>query len=124
MIAPNMDITIEVYGEPLFLPSRPATALTLIVNELVQNALEHAFNGRSKGVIEVSLGHAPEELIIVVRDDGTGLPPNYKPGLGLEIAQALVTDDLRGGMKFHQLPAGGTEVSIRIPRTVEDDILS
>ena len=73
MIAPNMDIQIEVYGEPLLLASRPATALTLIVNELVQNALEHAFNGRTQGAIEVSLGHAPEELIIIVRDNGSGL---------------------------------------------------
>ena len=124
MIAPQQDIKIEVYGESLLLPSRPATALTLIVNELVQNALEHAFKGRKKGLVEISLGHSPEELIIIVRDNGTGLPPDYQHGLGLEIAQTLVNDDLRGGMKFNQPQTGGTEVSIRVPRQMENNILA
>lgn len=124
MIAPQHEIKIEVYGESLLLPSQPATALTLIVNELVQNALEHAFIDRKTGLVEISLGHSPEELIIIVRDNGIGLPPQMKHGLGLEIAQTLVNDDLRGGIKFHQPQSGGTEVSIRVPRKVENNNLT
>lgn len=123
MIAPHQMLEIQVYGESLILPSRSATALTLIVNELVQNALEHAFNGRNTGKVEISLGRSPDELIIIVRDNGIGLPANYKPKLGLEIAQTLVKDDLQGSIKFNQPPTGGTEVSIRLPRTIEQDSL-
>jgi two-component sensor histidine kinase len=123
MIAPHQTIEIQVYGESIILPSRSATALTLIVNELVQNALEHAFNGRNTGKVEISLGRSPDELIIIVRDNGIGLPANYKPNLGLEIAQTLVNDDLQGSIKFNQPPIGGTEISIRLPRTIEQDSL-
>ena len=118
MTAPNQDISIQVYGESILLPSRSATSLTLVVNELVQNALEHAFVGRTKGVIEVSLGRSPEEIIILVRDNGIGLPTEYIKGLGLEISEMLVQEDLNGRIKFNRLESG-TEVSVRIPRDLE-----
>jgi two-component sensor histidine kinase len=119
MTLPDQEIAIDVYGEPLLLPSRAATSLTLVVNELVQNALEHAFAGRRKGRVEISLGHAPDEVVVIVRDDGAGLPHGYAPGLGLELVQILVADDLNGRIKFNQPEAGGTEVSLRLPRALE-----
>jgi two-component sensor histidine kinase len=122
MTAPNQVITITVYGEALLLPSRAATALTLVVNELVQNALEHAFAGRAYGEVEISLGRSPEELIVIVRDNGLGLSPTTHHGLGLEIATTLARDDLHGRLKFNRPAAGGTEVSIRMPRTLEQEL--
>lgn len=119
MTTPHQEITIHVFGESLQLPSRAATALTLIVNELVQNAVEHAFTGKESGKIEISLGHSPEELIVIVKDDGIGMADNAARGLGLELAETLVTDDLRGRIKFNRPPAGGTEVSLRLPRNQE-----
>lgn len=121
MMAPNQVESIHIYGEPLLLPSREATALTLVVNELVHNALEHAFvrdenRVQEQGQIEVSLGRSADEFIIVVRDNGIGIPPDYVQGLGLELATTLVTDDLNGRIRFNCPPQGGTEVSIRIPR--------
>lgn len=119
LTAPQQDIRIDVFGEPLLLPSRAATALTLVVNELVQNALEHAFVGQTTGQIDISLGHSPEELIVLVMDNGRGMPPEMAKGLGLELAETLVTDDLHGRIKFQNRPGGGTEISIRLPREVE-----
>ncbi len=121
MTTPGRDISIRVFGEPLALPSRAATSLALIVNELVQNALEHAFDGRYQGKIEISLGYSPDELIVLVRDNGRGLPESYEHGLGLEIAETLVRDDLDGRMKFHRLEQG-TEISIRMPRKIEREL--
>ncbi|MBK6326770.1 MAG: GAF domain-containing protein [Chloroflexi bacterium] len=121
MLRPDQDVQIAVFGEPLPLPSRAATALTLVVNELVQNALEHAFVDCAVGRVEISLGRSPDELIILVRDNGRGLPPNLEYGLGLELTTMLITDDLHGGLKFNALPEGGTEVSIRLPREIERD---
>ena len=123
MTSPDQKITISVYGEPLLLSSHAATSLTLVVNELVQNALEHAFVDRRQGQVEISLGHSPDEVIVIVKDDGIGLPTNYSPHLGLEIAQTLITDDLNGQLKFIRPASGGTEVSIRLPRTYEQGTL-
>ncbi|MBK7180612.1 MAG: GAF domain-containing protein [Chloroflexi bacterium] len=121
MLRPDQDVQIAVFGEPLPLPSRAATALTLVVNELVQNALEHAFVDCAVGRVEISLGRSPDELIILVRDNGRGLPPNLEYGLGLELTTMLITDDLHGGLKFNALPEGDTKVSIRLPREIERD---
>jgi two-component sensor histidine kinase len=115
---PQQDITITVHGELLELNSRAATALAVVVNELVQNSLEHAFASRQQGHIDISLGRGPESLIVLVRDDGVGLPDDYRSSLGLEIAQALVQEDLGGTLRFNRLESG-TEVSIRLPRSIE-----
>ncbi|MCP4359533.1 MAG: GAF domain-containing protein [Chloroflexi bacterium] len=122
MVAPHQQIRIAVFGEALTLPSRAATALTLIVNELVQNALEHAFVGRQTGLIEISLGRSLKELILIVRDDGIGLTPKIDKGLGLELAEMLTADDLRGRLKHNRPPTGGTEITIRVPREIEQEL--
>lgn len=116
MTTPHQQITIRVFGESLLLASRAATALTLIVNELVQNALEHAFIGKESGKIDISLGHSPDELIVIVTDDGVGMAENVERGLGLELAELLATDDLNGRIKFNRPATGGTEISLRLPR--------
>lgn len=116
--SPDQDIRIAVHGVNLQLPSRAATALAVVVNELVQNSLEHAFAGRERGEIEISLGRTPDEFIVLVRDDGRGLPDEYERRLGLDIAEALIGDDLRGSLSFNRL-TGGTEACIRLPRSAE-----
>lgn len=115
---PDQDIAIAVHGDNLQLPSRAATALSVVVNELVQNSLEHAFIGRDKGRIDISLARTPDALMILVRDDGIGLPDDLKHSLGLEIAETLVGEDLQGEIQFNRLEAGA-EVCIRLPRAAE-----
>lgn len=65
----------------------------LIANELVSNALEHAFAGRSAGRIELTLGRTGAGLLLRVSDDGIGLPPKLDFGsertLGLRLVQGL-----------------------------------
>jgi two-component sensor histidine kinase len=119
MTRPEQSIAISVRGESPLLPSRMATALCVVVNELVQNSLEHAFVGRASGQIEITLGRSPEELIVLVSDDGLGLPPTFEHNLGLEIAATLVSEDLHGRFELNRLPRG-TEACIRIPRHVEE----
>ncbi len=118
MSRPNQDITIAVRGDNLQLPSRAATALTIVVNELVQNSLEHAFIGRNAGRVDISLARTPDALIILVRDDGIGLPDKIERNLGLEIAETLIREDLHGELQFNRLPSG-TEALVRLPRTAE-----
>jgi two-component sensor histidine kinase len=123
MTHPGQSLTIRVFGDAISLPSKPATAIALVVNELVQNSLEHAFAERSAdGQIDISLGRSPDEIIIIVRDNGSGLPKDLEPGLGLEIVETLVQEDLNGRLKFNCPPQGGTEISLRLPRTIEQEI--
>ncbi len=111
-------ISIDVLGESLLMRSQKATSLALVVNELVQNAIEHAFVDRKQGTIRVSIGHRPKNVSVWVRDDGAGISAEISPGLGLDIVKTLVTDDLDGTIEFTQLKSG-TEVEICMPRSIE-----
>jgi signal transduction protein with GAF and PtsI domain/anti-sigma regulatory factor (Ser/Thr protein kinase) len=120
MVKPGQNITIRVNGQGLQLPSKAATALALVCNELVQNALEHAFVEQEEGQIDISLGYSPDEYIVLVRDNGRGFEGEFKKGLGLEISETLVAEDLHGRIKYNHLPQG-TEISIRFPREVSSE---
>lgn len=121
MIAPGKSISIEVDGDSLVLPSRAATSLALVTNELLQNALEHAFVEQNEGQVILTLAPTPDGYLITVCDDGVGLPDEIPPSLGLEIVDALVHDDLKGTIEFKRNGpnARGSRVEIRMPRRAE-----
>jgi two-component sensor histidine kinase len=100
------------------LPAGLATPLSMVLTELLQNALEHGLRGRS-GVVEVSTKRVDEALEIVVADDGEGLPVGFSlsasPRLGLQIVRTLVEGDLRGSLDVRPRPGGGTLATLRIP---------
>ena len=50
LVHPNHQVTAEIHGPPIYLPSKQATALALVMNELIANTLEHTFslNGRDR----------------------------------------------------------------------------
>jgi two-component sensor histidine kinase len=116
MLTGGQDIEIAVTGDGLTLPSREATSLSLATSELVQNAVEHAFAGRERGRIAVQLQAGPDENAVIVVDDGIGNTRAGSPakGLGLQIVEALVNDDLKGCFELIGSPAG-TQAVIRFP---------
>lgn len=117
MLRPDRQITIEVTGEAIVLPSKPATSLALVINELLQNALEHAFVGHERGRVIIQLGRRAKEYAVEVSDDGVGLPRERRSSIGLEIVETLVRDDLRGKLTFKSGPAG-TRVIITLPQAM------
>src|SRR5207237_86070 len=87
-------ITLSLEGSRSFmLPAQQATSCALIINELVQNAVEHAFVGLPGGSIVVKLGEQGDSLCIDIQDDGRGLPDDFdavrQGGLGLQIVRSL-----------------------------------
>jgi GAF domain-containing protein/anti-sigma regulatory factor (Ser/Thr protein kinase) len=119
MVRPGLQAAISVEGEAILLPSRPATSLALVINELLQNALEHAFAGRAEGRVRILLGRTPEGTVVEVEDDGVGFSQGEPSSrLGLEIVHTLVRDDLCGTIEF-QSGASGTRAVLRIPRMDE-----
>jgi len=101
-------LQVVVRGDDIALPSREATALTLAVNELVQNALKHAFTGRESGRITVTLEDLLAGFRVVVEDDGVGLAAEAMApgGLGLQIIETLVTQDLGGELTIEPTDGG------------------
>jgi two-component sensor histidine kinase len=83
----------------------------LIINELLTNALKHAFPNGHKGEVSISLSPEDERIKLVVADNGIGFPKNIDfrntESLGFQLVTALVdqlsgTIDLAGdkGTKF------------------------
>jgi two-component sensor histidine kinase len=116
LLAPDKRIRFDLDGPNIYLPSRQATACALIINELLQNAVEHGFEKRSEGVVGLTLTDEGEKVHIQVRDDGDGLPPGFDlastTSLGLRIVQALVRDDLKGQFALSSLAESGAEASV------------
>jgi two-component sensor histidine kinase len=64
----------------------------LIVNEVVTNALKHAFPDGRPGTVRVSLTEGPEEILeLTVKDDGVGIPPGIDPRNTVSLGLDLVT---------------------------------
>jgi len=100
-------IKVGVEGDPIALPSREATALTLVVNELVQNALKHAFEGRDQGAVSIALEGHGGGYRVVVADNGVGRTAEAAPGgLGLQIVETLVAQDLGGELLIEEMERG------------------
>jgi two-component sensor histidine kinase len=118
--SPEHTIRFKVEGDAGELPGEVATPLAVVLNELMQNAVDHAFPAGSDGaeaLVEVMLGRADGYVEIEVRDNGTGLPDQFtlegSRGLGLSIVQALVTSELQGSIEMHD--DHGTSVRVRVP---------
>jgi two-component sensor histidine kinase len=109
---PGQAISGRVDGE-LTLSGDRATHVALVLNELVANALKHAFRGRDRGHLAVHLVSAGDCFSCVVRDDGVGLGPDAHSGLGLSIARSIAEGELGGTLVFES--DGGTRVTLRAP---------
>ena len=89
-------VALRTELKPLPLDIDKAIPCGLILNELVSNALKHAFpNGH--GEILLELEEVDGQVHIVVQDNGRGFPPKDKVrrGLGLELVEML-TEQLDG----------------------------
>jgi two-component sensor histidine kinase len=100
-----------------------ATPLAMILTEVLQNAMEHAFAEGSAGTVEVRAVNAEGRLEVKVTDDGVGLPVGFDPAssssLGLSIVRTLV-GELGGTLRIARRdesgePAPGTVVELSLP---------
>jgi two-component sensor histidine kinase len=115
-------VKFDVVGDAGALPGEVATSLAVVLNELMQNAVDHAFPEAEPELPEtrsvvVRLARTDENVVIEVTDDGVGLPDDFSldrsKGLGLSIVQALVTGELGGTIEMHG--EDGTRVEVCVP---------
>ncbi len=102
---------------PTPLDPRRSVVCGLIVNELVTNALKHAFSPGAPGTVEVNLVSQGPEVEVRVADNGVGLPPGMEEGRpgssGMELVH-LLTSQLEGRLTVSR--EGGTTWTLRFPR--------
>jgi two-component sensor histidine kinase len=108
------DLQFSLGLEPVSLPARQAAPLALLLNELVRNALRHAFPQRP-GTIAIGLRRAPGAAVLTVSDDGVGLaPPQARHvGFGSTLMQLLAQQ--LGGQLLVEDAGPGVRATLRIP---------
>ncbi len=104
-----------------------------VLSNLINNALLHAFEGRSSGTLTITARESGEQVLLVFSDDGVGMPPKilhqvFDPffttkmgqggsGLGMNIVYNIVTGMLGGSIDVESTFEQGTTVTIRMPRS-------
>ena len=110
-VSPHVDVA------PVLLTVEKAIPCGLIINELVTNALKHAFPGERRGNVQVCLREpCPGQLSLSVADDGVGLAEDFdietSSSLGLTLVATLV-DQLKGQLAITH--AHGARFDITFP---------
>jgi two-component sensor histidine kinase len=107
-------VSIETALEPVEMPHARAVPLGLIVNELVTNALKHAYPEGRSGTIRVEFATLPGgEARLCVRDDGVGMGPPRAGSSGTELVRGLVKQI--GGRMVQAEQAQGTGFCVYFP---------
>jgi two-component sensor histidine kinase/putative methionine-R-sulfoxide reductase with GAF domain len=118
LIPPHLKVKFDLPPSNLTVPSRQATILSLLINELTANAIHHGFRGRNKGFVRIQSRDDDGTAVIEVFNDGARVPDGFNPamssGLGMKITQRLVVSDLRGTFTIHS-DEDGTKATIRFP---------
>ena len=118
---PEKQLKIVLNGPSLLLPAQQATSCALIINELLQNAVEHGYSNRAQGTIQINLKESAEETVIEIIDDGEGLPAGFDVerdgNLGLQIVRTLVKEDLHGRLSLQN--GHGVTVRLSFPRRAQ-----
>lgn len=115
LFSSETSIDLEIQGSAGYISSEIASTLALITNELLQNAIKHAFvdSSEREPKIVIRFKRLKDNLQISVSDNGIGIPKNYElaedpgtneinsgTGLGLTIVRTLVESDLRGEIQI------------------------
>ena len=109
-IPDGTQIVIHVDGDSARLDADAASSVSMVVNELITNALEHAFPERKAGNIWVSFRAGTLFHTITVADDGVGfdLAEIGTGSFGLRIVEAMVKDKLHGVLRLRSDRSGST----------------
>ena len=127
LIPPGLTVDFAIEPTDLVVPSKQATSLALLINELVSNAISHGFRDRSSGHIRMRAWRSEPFACIEVTNDGQRVPEGFVPaesrGLGMRIIQRLVTSDLRGEFTIRSTDEG-TVAMIQFPLADHDPATS
>lgn len=124
LVSPDLPLSFEVLGDSVIIGSHEATVLAIVLNELLNNAIFHGI-AATGGEITIET-HMSEGMVTVeLRDNG----PIYKKpdisssrsGLGLQIIQTLVSNDLEGSFELCS-DDGWTCARVHFPHRVSEKV--
>ncbi len=113
-------IAVEAQADARPVAEPTAVVLGLIANELLTNAMKHAFPGSRAGKVQVTFRSREGECILCVEDDGVGMPVEEQQaqdghGLGQKLIRSLA-NQLQGSYEICRRRDGsGTIASVRFP---------
>ena len=111
-VRPGLKVTFDIPPSDIEVPSKQATVLALLTNELVSNAITHGFRDRTAGRISIRTSRHGPYATLEVENDGQRVPEGFDPsessGLGMRIVHRLVSSDLHG-----QFTIGSTDVGTK-----------
>ncbi|MBL0265939.1 MAG: PAS domain S-box protein [Leptospiraceae bacterium] len=111
---PNI-VPIRVIKEigDIVLDAKRLSNIGIILNELLTNIMKYAFKGRSEGLIRVSAQMVEDKVVILVQDNGIGIPEGIdfanSTGFGLKLI-AMLTKQIEGKGKIER--ENGTTVHL------------
>lgn len=128
--SPERPIQFEVIGDAGLVPSDIVTPLAVVLNELLQNTVDHAFpvdafaSEGEIGLVEILLDRTEGEIRMAVRDNGIGVPAEFDSethqGLGLTIIRGLATTELGGAIEVRRRKGEpGSEALVQVPVGVD-----
>ncbi|MEZ5142168.1 MAG: histidine kinase N-terminal domain-containing protein [Acidimicrobiales bacterium] len=131
LVSPEHPVHMTIVGEAGELPAAMATSLAVVLTELLQNVVDHAYPpglDSDAGHVRLELANDGEALDVLVVDDGAGLPEGFSSeattGLGLSIVRTLVTTELDGTIEMRTGTGGGdrpgTVVALHLPIRVPE----
>lgn len=114
--SPPVRMVFEVHD--VRLPITQSIPCGMLLNELVMNAMKHAFPGTAAPELCVALRREGNEVVLEVEDNGPGLPPGFSlaghSSFGMVLIGSL-TDQLRGTLAAEQREGGGARFVERFP---------
>ena len=108
---PALQVDVEAEGDLQSLPAAVEVAAYRIVCEALNNASRHGGGHRCRIRLVRGAG-----LDLEIADDGRGIPPVYRAGVGLESMRQRA-EELGGSVAIEPLPTGGTRVMAHLPLT-------
>ena len=113
-------VELRLELEPAMVPAQKASPVALLLNELMTNAMRHAFPAGRGGTLRIAMTRAGDGLTVVVQDDGVGMAANANPGSGFGSRLIRpVTRQLQGTVSWKDA-APGTVVEIFFPLPATD----
>lgn len=109
MVRQDQEVTFTYSGEDMLISSHMASYVSLIINELITNSLEHGLDG-NRGNVHLAVTDVGSTIKLSFTDDGKGLPSDFSVSsnkrLGLTIINNLVTHELKGSLSIENTGTG------------------
>lgn len=122
MRPPEVPGEVTFSGPAVQIPARQATALGVVVQELMSNSLRHGALGRPDGRVEVEwtidAARSSRTLVISWVERGVVAAPDPRPGMGTQLIEGFMKHELRGVVRFGYKPDG---VRHELVATLDDE---